>query len=307
MLNKHHLLVIGGTGFIGHHLLLAAQKEDMKLTSVSLNPPIKNRYVDRVHYLHFDITDRIQVKNNLNMDFDYVVNLGGYINHQLFKEGGRILIETHFTALQNLLEVLPRSKLKRFIQIGSSDEYGNSDAPQSGDIREQPISPYSLAKVACTQFLQMLYRTENFPAVILRLFLTYGPGQDSSRFLPQIICGCLDDKEFPTTMGEQLRDFCYVKDTVRAILKSLGVSGVEGKIFNIASGEPVPIRTLIDKVCSIIGAGKPLYGELTYRTGENMALYANLDKTVKYLDWNPKTNLEEGLKKTIEWFKNNNP
>mgnify|MGYP002883877865 CR=1 FL=1 len=303
--NKIHLLVIGGTGFIGHHLLLAAQRENMQLTSVSLNPPSKNRFVDRVRYLHFDISDRMQVKKNLNTDFDYVVNLGGYINHQLFNEGGRSLIENHFNALQNLLEFLPRSKLKRFVQIGSSDEYGSSLAPQDGDIREQAISPYALAKVACTHFLQMLHRTENFPAVILRLFLTYGPGQDSSRFLPQIIYGCLDNSEFPTTTGEQLRDFCYVKDTVRAILKALDVSNVEGEIFNIASGEPVSIRTMIDKVCGIIGNGKPQYGELNYRPGENMALYANLEKTEKYLDWKTKTSLEEGLKKTIEWFKNN--
>ena len=304
-MNKSQLLVIGGTGFIGHHLLLAAQKENMQLTSVSLNPPAKNRFIDKVSYLNFDITDRIQVGKNLNMDFDYVVNLGGYINHQLFKEGGRSLIKTHFTALQNLLEILPRSRLKRFVQIGSSDEYGNSDAPQGVDLREQAISPYSFAKVACTQFLQMLSRTENFPAVILRLFLTYGPRQDSSRFLPQIICGCIDDKEFPTTMGEQLRDFCYVNDTVNAILKSLYVPDIEGEIFNIASGEPISIRTMIDKVCSIVGAGKPQYGKLTYREGENMALYANLKKTEKYLEWYPKTNLEEGLKETIEWFKNN--
>ena len=62
---------------------------------------------------------------------------------------------------------------------------------------------------------------------------------------------------------------------------------------------------MIDKVCGIIGNGKPQYGELNYRPGENMALYANLEKTEKYLDWKTKTSLEEGLKKTIEWFKNN--
>ena len=63
----------------------------------------------------------------------------------------------------------------------------------------------------------MLYKTEKFPVIILRLFLTYGPGQGSEKFLPQIIVGCLRDKKFPTSQAEQLRDFCFVEDTVSAI------------------------------------------------------------------------------------------
>ena len=79
--------------------------------------------------------------------------------------------------------------------------------PQCEELREQPISPYSLAKVASTHFLQMLQRTEGFPAVVLRLFLTYGPHQDNRRFLPQIIQACLRDDEFAVSDGHQLRDF----------------------------------------------------------------------------------------------------
>ena len=66
----------------------------------------------------------------------------------------------------------------------------------------------------------MLHRTESFPATILRLFLTYGPGQNNLRFLPQIIKGCVNNQSFPTSAGEQLRDFCYVEDVVNAILLS---------------------------------------------------------------------------------------
>ena len=145
-MNTPHLLVIGGPGFIGHHLLKSVQQKGWQMKSVSLNPPTEERFVDCVRYLRFDMTDQTLVKKNLSDDFDYVVNLGGYINHQLFLNGGRSLIETHFTALQNLLEVIPRGKLKRFVQIGSSDEYGNAPAPQHETLREQPISPYSLAK-----------------------------------------------------------------------------------------------------------------------------------------------------------------
>ena len=301
-MNTLHLLVIGGTGFIGHHLLKSVQKKGWQVTSVSLNPPTEERFVHGVRYLHFDIVDKTLVKKHLGEDFDYVVNLGGYINHQFFRDGGRDLIEMHFSALQNLLEVLSRRKLKRFVQIGSSDEYGNAPAPQHEDLREQPISPYSLAKAACTHFLQMLFRTENFPAVTIRLFLAYGPGQDSGRFLPQIIRGCLNAAAFPPSAGEQLRDFCYVDDTVRAILQAMTFPEVEGEDFNVASGEAVSIRTMIEKVCALTGSGNPQYGEVPYRPWENMALYANISKAKKMLQWEPVISLDKGLNKTIDYF-----
>ena len=303
-MNSPHLLVIGGTGFIGHHLLRAAHQRDWKMTSVSLNPPPKERFVEDVCYLNLDMTDRSLVKKYLCKDYEYVVNLGGYINHELFKDGGRNLIDTHFTTIQNLVEVLPRSKLKRFVQIGSSDEYGNAPAPQNEKMREQPISPYSLAKVASTHFLQMLNRSENFPAVTLRLFLTYGPGQDINRFLPQIIRGCLNDATFPTSAGEQLRDFCYVDDSVQAILQALTHPEVEGGVFNVASGVPVSIREMVEKVRNITGSGNPQFGEVSYRNGENMSLYANISKAKRILNWQSTTNLDKGLKKSIEWYVN---
>ena len=172
-------------------------------------------------------------------------------------------------------------------------------------MREQPLSPYSLAKVAGTHFLQMLHRTEKFPALILRLFLTYGPGQDSSRFLPQIIRGCLDNTKFPTSAGEQYRDFCYVEDTVQAILLALITNKAVGEVINVASGEAVSIQTMIDNVCEFTSSGKPQYGEVPYRNGENMALYANVEKAEKYLQWKPQSKLDQGLQETIDWYKNN--
>jgi nucleoside-diphosphate-sugar epimerase len=301
-MNTPHLLVIGGTGFIGHHLLRAACRRGWQITCVSLNPPPKERFVNDICYLNFDMTDRSLVKKYLDKTFDYVVNLGGYIKHQLFQDGGRVLIESHFSSLQNLVEVLPRHRLKRFVQIGSSDEYGQAPAPQHEEQREQSISPYSLAKTASTHFLQMLNRTENFPSVIIRLFLTYGPGQDSSRFLPQIIRGCLNDATFPTSPGEQLRDFCYVDDTVLGILKALTQPKIEGNVFNVASGKAMTIRAVIEKVCELTGSGNPHYGEVPYRNDENMSLHANISKAKNMLKWESSTSLDTGLKKTINWF-----
>ena len=183
-----------------------------------------------------------------------------------YSEGGREHIEEHFTAIQKFNFRFVLDKIYRFIQIGSSDEYGDAPAPQNEDLREAPISPYSLGKVAATHFLQMLNRTESFPVVILRLFLTYGPGQDQYRFLPQIIRGCLNDVKFPTSSGEQLRDFCFIEDIIKAIFLALEKEKAIGEVMNIASGEPISIYDMINNVKKLIGKGEPSFGEIPYRS-----------------------------------------
>jgi nucleoside-diphosphate-sugar epimerase len=79
---------------------------------------------------------------------------------------------------------------------------------------------------------------------------------------------------------------------------------VNGEVLNVASGEPVKIRDMIEKVCALTGSGKPQYGKVSYRPGENMALYANISKGKKILQWEPTTNIDIGLQKTINYFDN---
>jgi nucleoside-diphosphate-sugar epimerase len=299
---KFHLLVVGGTGFIGSHVIKEGVRRGWQVDSLGLNEPPAARRVAGVGYIVADITLPETLSEIAKIKYHFVVNLSGYIDHSLFSSGGRRQINTHFEGLLNLLERLDQTHLKRFVQIGSSDEYGAAKAPQCEDSREQPISPYSLAKVAGTHFLQMLHRTEGFPAVILRLFLTYGPNQDNKRFIPQIIKGCLDDQAFPTSNGEQLRDFCYIDDTVRAIYSVFECDDANGQVFNVGSGLPVSIKEVISSVCEITGKGRPQFGSLRYRPGENMALYADINKIKSVTGWMPSFSLEAGLALTVKWI-----
>lgn len=297
-----HLLVVGGTGFIGNHLCRVACTRGFKVTSLSLHAT-KNPLQD-VKYLVGDLTNLEGLKKLFaNESFEYVVNCGGYIDHQSFFNGGRKLIDVHFEGVQNLIESLPKKNIKRFVNLGSSDEYGALSAPQREDMRESPISPYSLAKLASTQLLQMLWNTERYPAVTLRLFLTYGPEQNDQRFLPQIIAGCLNNKTFPVSEGKQVRDFCYIDDTVNGILQALDTDAANGMVINIASGDPVKICDIISMVHSLIRQGQPEYGKVPYRVGENMALWANTDLAKTILNWSPQISLEQGLKNTIAYYR----
>ncbi len=303
--NQHdQLLVVGGAGFIGQHVVKKALEKGFNITVLSKNDHNTIDKLDGVTYLTADIRHKVSLLTILeDKVFEYVINLGGYVDHANYSNGGDEVYDVHFNGVRNLVDCLDKSKIKGFVQIGSSDEYGNNPAPQSEAQREAPISPYSCAKVAATYFLQTLYKTEKFPAVILRPFLVYGPGQGEERFIPQIIKGCMNNQKFPTSKGEQLRDFCFIDDFVRAVFSALDNDDVYGEVINVSSGKPISIKNIVDMIVDIFGFGKPQFGQIAYRDGENMTLYANIDKAEKLLGWKPSVSLEKGLEETIKWVK----
>ena len=301
-MSKPNLMVIGGTGFIGHHLVKSAIEKNWGVSSLSLNRPSADRKIKGVEYYYNNLENRLEFKKLLSKKYDYVVNLSGYINHTNFFGQGHQVISEHFDFVREMVILLNKENLKCFINIGSSDEYGDNFSPQSETQRENPISPYSLGKTASTHFLEMIYKTEGFPCCTLRLFLVYGPGQNQDRFIPQIIKGCIKDENFNTSFGKQLRDFCYIDDVIDGIFNVLSSKKVFGKTYNLASGKPISIKSIINKIINITRKGKPNYGAIPYREGENMSLYADITKIRNELNWLPKTSIDEGLNKTVNWY-----
>jgi nucleoside-diphosphate-sugar epimerase len=296
----HTVLVTGGCGFIGN--VLVRRLEKFGASVVTLGVKKISTDASKKH-LNIDLRDASAVKAAVApLRPGYVFNLGGYIDHAPFRLGGRRVVDAHFTGTANLIEAIDWDGLKAFVQVGSSDEYGGAAAPQREDMREAPISPYAAAKTAATHLVQALARTENFPGVVARLFLVYGPGQDQRRFLPQLINGCLRKEEIPVSGGEQYRDFCYIDDVVDGLLSCALTPEARGQVFNIASGQGVTIRSVIEMVVDIVGAGSPIFGAHPYRPGENMALYAEVARGREALGWEATTGLREGLARTIAWY-----
>ena len=232
---KEKLLIVGGTGFIGFHLAKEGIKKGFEVYSISKNPPIDKRCLSEVVYIHLDLLNKENLANYIkNLEINYVVNSMGYVDHRLFKNGGDEVYQNHFSSTKNLINCLNKKNLKCFLHLGSSDEYGSNPSPQLEELRESPISPYSFAKVSTSHMLQMLYRTEDFPSIILRLFLVYGPNQNKERFIPHIIKESLKNKDYLVSPGEQIRDFCYIDDVVEAIFIALNKKNIFGEIINIA-------------------------------------------------------------------------
>ena len=194
--------------------------------------------------------------------------------------------------------------LKYFVQIGSSLEYGESVSPQSEKSKCDPCSFYGKAKLKASKFLISKFKMIRKKIIILRPYQVYGPYQKFDRLVPHVIKNCLRNNNFNCTQGNQLRDFLYIDDFVNLLVKILRSKKVKSGIYNVGYGKPIKVNLIINKINSLVGKGKPIFGKIKMRKDEINSLYPNIKKIKKRLKWRPKINLEKGLKKTIEYYKN---
>lgn len=297
---KKKILIVGGTGFIGYYLAKECLEKKWKVVSFSKHPPKKKRYLPKVKYLTGDLF----IKNNLkllNKSFNYVVNLGGYVDHKNKKK----TFNSHYVGCKNLSNFFVKKNIEAFVQMGSSGEYGALRSAHKETAFCRPMSIYNQAKFLATKHLLNLHKEKKFPATILRLYQAYGPRQDINRFIPIVIDACLKNEKFPCSDGNQFRDFIHVRDVVKAILKSLAIKKAKGEIINIGSGKPQKIKSIIHYLQYKIKGGYPQFGKLKLRREETLKIYPNINKAKKILRWNQKIKFSKGLMETLRYYKKN--
>ena len=303
-MSKLKILITGGTGFIGYHLAKKCLSLNWSVTSLSTKKPSQDRKLEKVKYKICDISNKKKLNNILNLDYDYVVNLAGYVDHSHKLN----TMKSHYDGCRNLSSFFLKSKIKKFIQIGSSIEYGRINSPQKENLVKKKINTFSFygnAKLASTLFLLDFYKKKKFPITILRLYLVYGPNQDNNRVIPFVINNSIKNKEFKCSPGYQYRDFTYIDDVISAINKSLKSSRASGKIINIGYGKPTKIKNLILLLVKLVGCGRPIFSKIKLRNDELVKLYPNISKAKKLINWMPKISLKKGLSKTIKFYKDN--
>jgi len=296
------ILIIGGTGFIGYHLAKKSLKKGWRVTSLSSNRPKKIRYLSKVKYIRCDITNKKLLKKSTKDTFDYVVNLGGYVDHSNKKK----TFKSHYEGCQNLAQVFLEKKISSFIQIGSSLEYGTSKSPQKENVKcnlKSVKSTYGKAKLLSSNYVINLFKKKKFPSTVIRFYLVYGPKQDINRFIPTIINGCLKNKKFPTSDGSQSRDFLHIDDAVEAIIMCLENKKSRGQILNIGTGKPKIIKRVIEMVKKFSKGGQPQYGMFKLRKFDIPKIYPNINKAKNKIKWIPKVSFEKGIKLTVSSFK----
>ena len=301
MSNKTKILIPGGTGFIGYHLIFYLVKKGWIVHSLSKFKPKKTRRVKGAKYIYCDVRDKKKLRSKLDKYYDYIVNLSGYVDHS----NNQSITRIHFNGCKNLIFNYLNNKPKKFIQIGSSIEYGKQRSPQRENKKnlQETYSTYGNAKLLSTKFLLEQKKKYNFPITILRLYLVYGPKQDLNRLIPITIMNALKKVKFNCSAGKQLRDFVYIDDLINAIVKTFKNEKSNGEIINVGSGNPISVKKLIIKICKLANGGNPQFGKVSLRKDEIFKLYPSLKKVKKILNWQAKVNLDKGLKKTIKYYK----
>lgn len=282
--NKN-ILIIGGTGFIGYHLIKRLLKIGWKPYSISRYKPVKEKLLKKVDYLNLNINNLKSIKNKLKKNYRYIINLSGVTSKN--KKG-----------IINITNYLAKRKIKKFIHIGSSAEYGNQKSlPHTENLKCEPVSQYGKQNLKNTNYLIDSYKKNKLPVIILRLFQVYGNKDNNNKIIPFILKNCLKNKRFNLTKGLQTRDFCHIDDLVDSIILILRVKNkrLNGNIFNIASGRSIKIKNLVNMIKLKVKGGRPNFGAKKIKKSEIIHSRASIKKIKKYINWSPKITLNKGI------------
>ncbi len=298
---KPKILVIGGTGFIGQNIISFLSKRKFKIVSISRNFPKKKFKVKGVQYKKIDITKKIELKKKIITNHEIIINCSGYIDHSN-KKG---TIQTHYNGAKNLAEFFASKNIKRFIQIGSSLEYGKKRSPQSETEEKYSSNYYAKSKLKFSNFLRKINNKNRFPYIVLRLYQVYGPHQKKNRLIPFVIDSCIKNKNFSCSDGKQIRDFLYVDDLSNLITLIINRKNIKSKFYNVGTNRPKSVRSVIKLISKIVKKGKPKFGKINMRKDEILKLYPNIRRVTTEFKWKPNIGLKTGLKRTINFYKKN--
>ncbi len=303
-LNGSTVLVTGGLGFIGSHLVRRLMAEGCEVhvfgNSGTHNVSDILRKV-KVHMV--DLRRFKDVKREIAGIMPLkIFHLAAYVNVSRTLDS-EMMIKNNFGGTVNLLKAAESVDYDCFINTGTCEEYGTNPVPFAEEQVPTPVSPYSVSKVKTTIFCQSYQKETGKPVITLRPFLTYGPFQRNNFLIPYIITSALFGRKIKTTKGEQAREFNYVSDIIEGYVLASVSGRAVGEIINIGSGKEYKIRDVIGRILDIMGSGAVVDNSLPYRTGEAMHFYCSNEKARRLLGWQPKVSLDEGLKKTIGWYK----
>ena len=217
------------------------------------------------------------------------------------------MIQTNINGLINLLKACTKSGFESFINTGSSSEYGSKYRPMSEDDLLEPNTYYGITKAAQTLFCQHWAREKTVPIVTLRLFSPYGYYEEPDRFIPTLINSCLGGKDLSLVSSETARDFIFIDDVVDSYLIATSrVTDLSDQIINIGGGEQHTIKEVVSLALKITNTKvSAKWGAMPDRSFDTDIWQADISRAKRLLKWQPKFNLEGGLRKTVDWFKEN--
>jgi dTDP-glucose 4,6-dehydratase len=309
------ILVTGGAGFIGSNFIrhvLSLNKGFRivnydKLTYAGNLANLKSVATDSNYcFKRGDICDAAAVEDAMH-GCSAVVHFAAesHVDRSIFEPGP--FIQTNVTGTFVMLQAARKARLERFVQVSSDEVYGDMapGAFADEDSPVQPSSPYSASKASADLLVRSYVRTYGFPGLITRSSNNYGPYQFPEKFLPLMITNASEDKPLPIYGdGRQQRDWLHVEDNCRGILAVLE-RGRIGEVYNIGGLDIKENLTIARKLLQLLGKPESLLTYVKDRQGHDRRYALHCQKMESDLGWKPIVPLDEGLRQTIEWYKEN--
>ncbi len=306
-------VVTGGAGFIGSHVVTRLIKEGIRVRVIDnlTSGAVENfREVANSPVLEF-VQGDIRNLNQLYQVFegaDVVFHQAALTSVPASVDDPVSTHDVNITGSLNVLSAAQKCKIHRVVLASSSAVYGNSEELPNSEIQcPQPESPYAISKCTGEKYATFFSKYKGIETVCLRYFNVYGPRQNPqseyAAVIPIFITSMLQG-ERPVIYGngEQTRDFVHVDDVVEANLLAASTSGISGEVFNIAAGESYSVNQLVELLNGIIGVSlKPQYQP--ERKGDVKHSSASVEKARKMLGFMPSLPFEEGLRKTVDWYR----
>lgn len=301
------ILVTGGAGFIGSHLVDRLIEEGHRVVVVdNLSTGKRENLNPKANFYKIDICSRkisdIFEKEKPEVVFHYAAQ----INVRKSVENPIKDAKINILGSINILENCKNYKVKKFIFASTGGAiYGDTDIiPTPETCKEMPVSPYGIAKLAVEKYLIYYYKVFGLPYIILRFSNVYGPRQNSKgeAGVVAIFCDKMLSNNQPVIFGDgkQTRDFIFVDDVIESNILALKNNKVG--IFNISTGVQTDINTIFEKIKELTGS-KCSQVHRPPLSGEQRVSCLDYSNAKKELSWQPRYNLDEGLKKTVLWFK----
>lgn len=288
-------LVTGASGFIGAHLCTALVRAGCHVHAVSRSDG--QRASDNVTWYRRDLTDAATVQSLVNEARpDFVFHLASHVMGAPDVVHVLPAFHANLQTTVNLLTACVGAACRKVVLMGSLVE------PNVGEERV-PSSPYAAAKWAASDYGRMFQRLYGLPVSIARVFMVYGPAQpDTQKLVPNSIGKWLRGERVKIGNGERLIDWVYVADVVAGLLAMAEATGIDGDSVDLGSGSLISTREFALLLKSLIpGETEIEFGAASDRPHEPVRV-ANVTKSAQQIGWRPRVELNEGLKRTVDWY-----